>query len=234
MARLLGRPQPGASASGSETRNHTEGSGHLRRIRDPLSPHVVIRPLRPQAGWEQFIRVSWDAMPLLLEMRGHPTAKTSSRWNYQDVVCTGEHFRVPRASCVRFFESCRLAVRIVAAGTLDGKIGVSKADAVEIKTTMCLHARCLSCIHLFSRVDLLGGNGWHQSRRENGRDWKARPALQKKLDRQAASCHLLHALSQFVLLESSPWSGTAATMAGEVGQDRRRLKGRLVLLHVAL
>ena len=43
------------------------------------------------------------------------------------------------------------------------------------------------CIHVFSRVDLLGGNRWHQSGRENGRDWKARPALQKKLERQAAS-----------------------------------------------
>eukprot|EP00439_Symbiodinium_sp_Y106_P042803 s2658_g5.t1 len=82
MARLLGRPQPGASASGSETRNHTEG---------------------------------------------HPTAKTSSRWNYQD-----------RGSWDSGWQNWGQQ-----------------------------------------------GNGWHQSRRENGRDWKARPALQKKLDRHS-------------------------------------------------
>ncbi|CAE7591680.1 AIR2, partial [Symbiodinium sp. CCMP2456] len=80
MARLLGRPQPGASATSSENRIHKEGQ---------------------------------------------PTTKTSSRWDYQD----------------------------------RGGWGYGWQNWGQ------------------------QGNGWHQSGRENGRDWKARPAPQKKLDR---------------------------------------------------
>ena len=80
------------------------------------------------------------------------------------------------------FVSCGLAVRTVAAGTMGGKVGVSKADVGKTGLT------CLACCAFayLSSVEF-GGNRWHQSGRENGRDWKARPALQKKLERQAAS-----------------------------------------------